>query len=70
MRIWTSKKGNYTQEAKFVSYLNGTVTIERADGIRGKVHVDELSEEDRTYVDKWMKEVKVKRRKLAGLKSK
>jgi hypothetical protein len=48
-RRWAA--GNYSMEAKFISYGVGKVTLQRRDGKRIKVEVSKLSEEDQQYIE-------------------
>ncbi len=54
-RTWTSASGKYTQEAKIISYANGTITIESRQGKRVKVPLEKLSQADKDFVEKWRK---------------
>jgi hypothetical protein len=55
-RNWKSADGKHTTEALLASYAVGIVTLERRDGKRNRVSVDNLSEEDRQYIETWRSE--------------
>lgn len=55
IRTWTSANGSFTTDAKLISYGNGMVTIETAEGKKSKVPIEKLSDADQAYVAKWRK---------------
>jgi len=54
-RTWTTADGRYKAEAKFVTFVAGTVTLEKKDGNTVDVKLDILCSEDRDFVtqQKW-----------------
>lgn len=52
-RTWTSAKGQFSLDAKLVSFANGKVTLERRDGKEVKVEIERLSESDKDFVERW-----------------
>jgi uncharacterized cupin superfamily protein len=56
-RTWASADGNFRAEAKFISFISGTVTLEKKDGKRIQVPIDKLALEDQQFIreQKWKK---------------
>ena len=49
-RTWTSKSGKFTVKAEFLSFAEGVVNLQRADGKKIKVPLAKLSKKDQNYV--------------------
>ena len=54
-RTWTSASGAHQTEAKFVNMIHGVVTLEKDDGQRVEVPLEQLSKEDQDFIKerKW-----------------
>ena len=52
-RTWSDDSGQHTVEARFSSYGNGKVTLEKEDGSKVILLVERLSEKDQ----EWLKEL-------------
>jgi hypothetical protein len=50
LRLWTDASGKYHIEARFVSYANGSVHLQKADGRYYHIKFDRLSADDRDFV--------------------
>jgi len=50
LRMWTDASGKYRIEARFVSFTDGTVRLQKANGRYVRVQYDLLSTADRGYV--------------------
>ena len=50
LRTWTSKSGKFTVKAEFLSFSEGVVNLQRADGKNIKVPLAKLSKKDQNYV--------------------
>lgn len=55
-KTWMSAGGGFRVEAKFVKFVNGTVTLERKDGTTFDVSIDKLSADDQDFIKnrKWL----------------
>lgn len=51
-RSWTDNTAQFSIEARFVSYANGKVTLEKKDGSETVVPMERLSPEDQQWVSK------------------
>jgi len=50
VRIWKDSSGKYRVEAGFVNYENGSVQLQKSDGVNLLVPFKRLSSPDQTYV--------------------
>ena len=50
-RTWTSKDGQYTIDATFVTFINGKVRLQKADGGTVDVSKYSLTKIDQDYID-------------------
>ena len=50
LRTWTSKSGKFTVKAELLSFAEGVVNLQRADGKKIKVPLAKLSKKDQNYV--------------------
>jgi hypothetical protein len=49
-RTWTDSSGKFKIEAKFVSFADGKVTLEKPDGVQIKMPLEKLSADDQKFV--------------------
>jgi hypothetical protein len=62
MRTWTSRNGNFSIQAKYISAEETKVTLEKENGTIITVEVSKLSQEDRDYVKRQLEsETKTKK---------
>jgi hypothetical protein len=56
-RTWKSDNGKFTLYAKFVTVINGHMTLEKEDGSRTNVELERLCEDDIKFVrrQEWKK---------------
>ncbi len=56
-RTWTSAKGGHAIEAKFVTLLAGVVKLEKADGSTLDVKLDQLCDDDQSFIkeQRWLR---------------
>ncbi|MDR1382246.1 MAG: hypothetical protein LBJ67_00145 [Planctomycetaceae bacterium] len=52
MRTWTSRDGQFSVQAKYLSADETTVTIEKENGTKTTVEISKLSESDQKYVER------------------
>ncbi|MDR1382247.1 MAG: hypothetical protein LBJ67_00150 [Planctomycetaceae bacterium] len=52
MRTWTSRDGQFSVQAKYISANETTVTIEKENGTRTTVEISKLSEPDQKYIER------------------
>jgi hypothetical protein len=52
MRTWTSRSGNFSVQAKYLSADETTVTIEKENGKKTIVEISKLSEPDQKYIER------------------
>jgi hypothetical protein len=57
LRTWRDASGSFEVEARFVTYQNEKVTLQRKDGRKINVPLERLCEEDQVYVKKQPKPV-------------
>jgi type II secretory pathway pseudopilin PulG len=57
-RQWTSADGKYTLEATFAGLTNGVVTLEKDNGQRLPIRLEQLSKEDQDFIRdrKWLEQ--------------
>ena len=50
LRIWTDSTGKYSLEAKFISFQNGIVRLQKTDGKYCRIEMQLLSSDDKVVV--------------------
>lgn len=60
LRTWASKDGQFKIEAAYRGFEKGIVKLEKADYTTLDVHLDKLSAEDRSFVQKAVRDAKKK----------
>ena len=50
-RTWTSADGKFTTEAEFIGMAASVITLRKTDATTVKVPIDQLSEDDRQWIE-------------------